>query len=38
MQKHIRIEREGSRKIEHSQLYWFTLPQGLCPVSFAPQA
>jgi len=32
------IEREGSRTAEHSQLYWFTLPQGLRPVSFAPQA
>jgi len=32
------IEREGSRTIEHSQLYWFTLPQGLRPVSFALQA
>ena len=38
MQEQYKIEREGSRTIEHSQLYWFTLPQGLRPVSFAPQA
>ena len=38
MQEQYKIEREGSRTIEHSQLYWFTLSQGLRPVSFAPQA
>jgi len=38
VQEQYRIEREGSRTVEHSQLYWFTLSQGLRPVSFAPQA
>ena len=38
MEEQYKIEREGSRTTEHSQLYWFTLPQGLRPVSFAPQA
>ena len=38
MQEQFRIERVRSRKVEQSQLYWFTLPQGLRPVSFAPQA
>jgi len=38
MQEQCRIEGEGSRTAEHNQLYWFTLPQGLRPVSFAPQA
>jgi len=38
VQEQYRIVRKGSRKAEHSQLYWFTLPQGLRPVSFAPQA
>ena len=38
MQEQFRNERVRSRTAEHSQLYWFTLPQGLRPVSFAPQA
>jgi len=38
VQEQYRIEREESRTTEHSQLYWFTLPQGLRPISFAPQA
>jgi len=38
VQEQFRNERVRSRTAEHSQLYWFTLPQGLRPVSFAPQA
>jgi len=38
VQEHFRIERVRSRIAEHSQWYWFTLPQGLRRVSFAPQA
>ena len=38
MQEQYKIETKGSRTAEHSQLYWLNLPQGLCQVSFAPQA
>jgi len=38
VQEQYKIEREGLRTAEHNQLYWCTLPQGLRPVSFAPQA
>jgi len=38
VQEQYKIEREGSRTAEHNQLYWFTLPQGLRPVSFLPLA
>jgi len=38
VQEQYKIERKGSRIVEHSQLYWFTLPQGLRQVAFAPQA
>jgi len=38
VQEQFRNERVRSRTTEQSQLYWFTLPQGLRPVSFAPQA
>jgi len=34
----IKNKREGSRKRYTSNLYWFTLLQGLCLVFFAPQA
>jgi len=38
VQEKYRIEREESRITQHNQLYWFTLPQGLRPFSFVPQA
>ena len=38
MQEQFRNERVRSRTVEQSQLYWFTLPQGLRPISFTPQA
>jgi len=30
------VQEEGKKDQEHKILYWFTLPQGLCPVLCQP--